>query len=85
MDADAFCEWLEWQLFPALEEHGLEGVLVMDNASYHVTAEPGSVVPKAWKNKGEAYEFLDQWEVPHRKGRAHVGDTLEELKELAQQ
>ena len=70
MNAVVFMKWAEEQLFPALAANNMEGVLVMDNASYHLTAAADSVNPETWKNKTEAAAFLDKWEIPYREGRA---------------
>lgn len=44
---------------PALEAHNIEAIFVLDNASYHLTAYPGSVCVKDWANKTEAAKFMD--------------------------
>lgn len=64
MDNDRFCKWLEDQLFPTLDDHAFEAILVMDNASYHSNPALGSVVPSAWANKEEASVFLREHGFP---------------------
>jgi transposase len=80
MDSDMFCKWLEENLFPVLDRHGIRAILVMDNASYHCVAAPGSINVKAMTKKSEVTDILERFQVPYRAGRAPNGDTLDQLK-----
>ncbi len=55
----------------------------MDNASYHLTAYPGSICVNDFKNKTEAAAFLDAHNIPYLKGRFPNGHSLDQLKEIA--
>ena len=75
-----FCKWLEEYLFPVLDRKGISAILVMDNASYHCVAAPGSINVKAITKKSDVTNILDQYQVPYRAGRAPNGDSLDQLK-----
>ena len=83
MNGDVFMKWVEEQFFPALAANNLEGILVMDNASYHLTPAAGSVNPKSWTKKADATEFLDKYGIPYRAGKAPRGDSLVQLQAIA--
>jgi len=92
MDADMFSMWLVGDeaknregLFHILRRMGIKAILVMDNASYHCTPAPGSINVKSMTTKKQVTDFLDQYTVPYRVGRAKKdgtgGDNLEQLKD----
>ena len=80
MDSDMFCKWLEEYLFPVLKRKGITAIVVMDNASYHCVAAPGSINVKAMTKKSDVTNILDQFAVEYRGGRAPAGNTLDQLK-----
>ena len=82
MDADMFSKWLEEFLFPALKERNLQGILVLDNASYHQTPAPGSVIVDSMKRKKDATDILDAYQVPYRAGVAPRGDSMVQLQAI---
>jgi hypothetical protein len=84
MDSDMFCMWLKDKLFPLLERYNLNGILVMDNASYHLVPAEGSLITKSMTTKTEITTLLDRYNIPYRAGRAKKdgtgGDNLEQLR-----
>jgi len=80
MNADAFCEWVEEQLLPALEELKVDAVLIMDNASYHCTPAPGCIIPSAFKTKKDIIPVLKKYDIKFREGKAPKGESLEDLQ-----
>ncbi len=52
-------DWLSEMMIPALANHNIEAIFVMDNASYHLVPFPGSVDVMKWKNKKEGAAFMD--------------------------
>ena len=87
MDADMFCKWLEEMMLPALAERDMEGIFVMDNASYHCTPAEGSINVASFTKKAQVTDLLDKYTppgtpLPYRPGRAPIGDSLEQLKAI---
>ena len=60
--------WLTQMILPALKEKDLEAIFVLDNASYHLTPYPGSVIISEWKNKTEAAAFMDDPRSANKEG-----------------
>lgn len=86
MDSAMFCMWLSKQLLPLLDAYGIQAILVMDNASYHLCPAEGSLITKSMTTKTEISAILNRYNVPYREGRARAdgtgGDNLEQLRHI---
>jgi len=82
MNADNFCRLLELMLLPVLDFNKIEAILVMDNASYHCTPVPGSVIVNSFTTKKRVTDVLDVYNVPYRAGKGPHGDSLIQLKQI---
>lgn len=85
MDSEMFCRWASKQLMPEVERLDVDIILVMDNASYHTTPADGCIMPTSWKKKKDATDFLDEHGIEYRPGVAPKGDSLIQLKAIAEE
>ena len=87
MNSNAFLDWLENQLFPALKSRNIKAILVLDNASYHCVPAEGSINVDSFTSKEQILEYFHKYGIEYKEGRANNrnpekgGDSLDVLKD----